>query len=224
MQRPLFDDRPVIVGRAGHPLAGAGAAQLADLAAFPWIVPAEGTPLRRQWRQMFEAAGVEPPRVAIECGSVMMVRQLLIESDFLTLLSPDQVAVELEAGWLARIGAAPGDPSRTIGITTRADWRPTRAQRRFLAAVEHEAEQIAERRLLANANGGRAHSDWRRASAAAQSRGRWHERRADRLRRGRPDLRGCGRLAARSARAYDMMTDDPRRRAAKRGGLSPRRR
>ena len=38
-----------------------------------------------------------PPAVPIESGSVMMIRQILIDSDFLTMLSPDQVAVELEA-------------------------------------------------------------------------------------------------------------------------------
>ena len=35
----------------------------------------------------------------------MMIRGLLRESDFLTLLSPDQVALELESGMLAAIGA-----------------------------------------------------------------------------------------------------------------------
>jgi DNA-binding transcriptional LysR family regulator len=143
VQQPLLIDRPVIVGGARHPLAKRRAKlSAADLARFGWIVPAEGTPLRTQWRQMFLLCGAEPPRVAIESGSVVMVRQLLIDSEYLTLLSPDQVAVELEAGWLARIGDAPGDPSRTIGITTRAEWRPTRLQARMVAAIEAEAEQL----------------------------------------------------------------------------------
>jgi DNA-binding transcriptional LysR family regulator len=114
-----------------------------ELARFSWIVPSIGTPLRGQWEQMFAVAGLDPPRVAIECGSVIIVRQLLIQTDFLTLLSPDQVAVELEAGWLARIGAAPGDPSRTIGVTTRAGWRPTALQRAFTAALSDQAKRIA---------------------------------------------------------------------------------
>lgn len=143
VQRPLFLDRPVILGRAGHPLAGRRVTPtVRDLARFAWIVPAEGTPLRTQWRQIFAGIGIEPPRVAIECGSVIVVRQLLIQSDHLTLLSPDQVAVELEAGWLARIGAVPGNPSRMIGMTSRADWRPTPLQRGFIAAIEEEAERI----------------------------------------------------------------------------------
>jgi DNA-binding transcriptional LysR family regulator len=81
--------------------------------------------------------------VPIECGSVIMVRQLLVQSDFLTLLSPDQVAVELEAGWLVRVADAPGEISRTIGITTRADWRPTRLQQGFITALETEAAAIS---------------------------------------------------------------------------------
>lgn len=139
-QRPLFVDRPVIVGRAGHPLEAAGGCVDADdLKRFSWIIAKEGTPLRSQWRQMFEAAGSEPPRVPIECGSVMMIRQLLVESDYLTLLSLDQVAVELEAGWLVRIADAPGNIHRLIGYTIRADWRPTTLQQSFLETLEQEA-------------------------------------------------------------------------------------
>jgi DNA-binding transcriptional LysR family regulator len=144
VQHELFVDRPVILGRSGHPLAGGRTARSSQLARYDWVVPSEGTPLRAQWRQMFEAAGLEPPRVAIECGSVIIVRQLLVQSDFLTLLSPDQVAVELEAGWLTRLGRAPGNPSRTIGFTTRAEWRPTPLQRRFVEELTREAKHIRE--------------------------------------------------------------------------------
>jgi DNA-binding transcriptional LysR family regulator len=143
VQHPLFVDRPVVLARAGHPLASTK--RPIGLDAFGqhgWVLPAETTPLRRQWRHMFEAAGRTPPPVPIESGSVMMVRQLLVQSDFLTLLSPDQVTVELEAGWLVRIADAPGDISRTIGLTSRADWRPTRLQQRFIAILETEAARI----------------------------------------------------------------------------------
>ena len=147
VQRRLFVDRPVILGRAGHPLAAAnGPLAPDDLERFPWIVPERGTPLRRQWEQMFAGAGRDPPPVLIACGSVMMIRQLLVQSDSLTLLSVDQVAVELEAGWLAILGDAPGAISRTIGITTRADWRPTPRQLDFIAAIDAEAAQIAASR------------------------------------------------------------------------------
>jgi len=98
--------------------------------------------LRAQWQAMFEAAGAVAPRVPIECGSVIMIRQMLLQSDFLTLLSRDQVAVELEAGWLAQVAAAPGDVTRTIGVITRSDWRPTLLQRRFLDQLSEQSAII----------------------------------------------------------------------------------
>lgn len=135
LQRPLFDDRPVVIGRFGHPLLR-GKATIASMAEYPWTVPALGTPLRVQWERMFTGAGEAIPDVPIECGSVITIRQILLDSDFLTLLSPDQVAVELEAGWLAKIADTPDGLTRTIGITTRTGWRPTGIQAAFVSMLK----------------------------------------------------------------------------------------
>jgi LysR family transcriptional regulator, regulator for genes of the gallate degradation pathway len=131
-QAPLFEDCPVIIGRREHPLSTVRAPTLKKLSQFPWIVAPAGTPIRAQWQKMFEAAGLALPRVPVECGSVITIRQILLETDFLTLLSPDQVAVELEAGWLTKIADAPAGLVRTIGLTTRTGWRPTALQQAFL--------------------------------------------------------------------------------------------
>jgi LysR family transcriptional regulator, regulator for genes of the gallate degradation pathway len=185
VQQALFEDRPVVLGRAGHPLSlsspergggsplglteGSGEAWLsgsnfaratsspstastggppprsgedfmAILAAYPWTISAPGTPLRTQWERMFADAGVAPPHVPIECGSVITIRQILRDSDFLTLLSPDQVAVELEAGVLVKLCDAPPNLVRTIGITTRGEWRPTGMQAYFMKALATQSE------------------------------------------------------------------------------------
>jgi LysR family transcriptional regulator of gallate degradation len=132
-QRPLFEDKPTIMARAGHPLAEGWDGDA--LRRYPWILPPEGAPLRQLWRRMFETLGGDLPMVPIECGSVMTIRQLLVGGDYLTLLSVDQLALELDAGLLVDIGPGPGAISRTIGLITRADWRPTRMQRRFMVAV-----------------------------------------------------------------------------------------
>ncbi len=143
-QHSLFSDHPVVLGRSGHPSLRAGAprdwsALLPLIAGFPWIVPEEGTPLRAQWARLFDAAGIAQPVVPIACGSVMMIRQILIDSDFLTLLSPDQVAVELEAGWLEVVAELPADTVRHIGVTRRAAWQPTAMQAAFLRHLESAA-------------------------------------------------------------------------------------
>ncbi len=140
-QEGLMQDWPAIIARAGHPLASAGPPDAAILVRFPWIVPAEGTPLRTLWATVFASAGLDLPPVPIECGSVIATRQLLLHTDYLTPLSPDQVAVELEAGWLTELGCLPGAPSRTIGITTRVDWRPTSVQRAFMEIMREVAAE-----------------------------------------------------------------------------------
>lgn len=139
-QRALFTDRLAVIGRARHPLAGVARPTLDQLAAYPWVVGSAATPLSGQWQALF--AGRAPPPAPIECGSVMVIRGLLRDSDLLTLLSPDQVALEVDTGMLAVIGAPLAGSVRTIGLTTRAGWRPSAAQQRLIALIDHVAENV----------------------------------------------------------------------------------
>ena len=133
-QRPLFKDHPSVLARHGHPLAH-DKPDLQRLCSFPWIVPPKGTPLRDNWERWFDRAGMEPPPVPVECGSVITIREILRATDFLTVLSPDQIRIELEAGWLVRVAEVPDWFLRTIGVTTRAAWRPTALQQDFIDTV-----------------------------------------------------------------------------------------
>lgn len=142
VQERLFDDRLVIVARAGHPLRRGKTADADRLAAFPWVIARQGTPLRNVWRGLFEEAGVPVPAAPIACGSVTTIRTLLEESDFLTLLSPHQVQAELHAKTLAVIGGPIESTRRPIGLTSRADWMPTGAQSEFLALLRRLAGEL----------------------------------------------------------------------------------
>jgi DNA-binding transcriptional LysR family regulator len=134
VQEPLFIDKPVVLGRAQHPLASKkGRATLRDLTRYDWCLPQRGVPLRDRWESLFRAEGIRPPPVRVEIGSGIAIRQILMSTDALTLLSPDQVALELESKWLAVV--AKTQLTRTIGLTNRADWRPTVAQRRFIETL-----------------------------------------------------------------------------------------
>lgn len=141
-QENVFDDRPQIVMRKDHPALSGGAIAKQDLAKAQWIIPAAPTPLRAHWEAMLRDAGIEEFNVEIECGSVLTIREMLLETDFLTLLSPDQLRVEIEAGLL--VSATPPLPvSRSIGITTRQDWRPTEAQRAMLDILRAQATKLS---------------------------------------------------------------------------------
>lgn len=141
-QEAVFEDRPVLVMRAGHPLLSAASVAEA-MFAYPWFLPGRETPLRRYWEHMVQALGRDVPHVGIECGSTMMIRQLLLAGDGLTLLSRDQVSVELQAGVLAAL-PTPVPVARTIGITTRAGWRPTPTQAGFLALLREVGYALAD--------------------------------------------------------------------------------
>lgn len=146
-QVPLYEDRLVIACGSQHPLAGPDMPALEVLARYPWIVPPANTPLRQIFEKMFEGRAL--PKTPIECGSVMIIGRLLTEGDFLTLLSPDQVALQIRLDLLARVGPPLEDSTRRIGITTRRSWRPTAMQRRFIQLLGEIGENSAERPVSA---------------------------------------------------------------------------
>jgi LysR family transcriptional regulator, regulator for genes of the gallate degradation pathway len=136
-QMPLFTDQLAVFARKGHPLAGRRVS-LDDLRSQAWIVGPVGTPLRAHWQALFD--GNAPP-VPVECGSVMVIRGAVMQSDLLTLLSPDQIAVEIAAQMLVRIDVDLPGCVRTIGLTTRSGWRPTQAQTRLVALIEQASRE-----------------------------------------------------------------------------------
>lgn len=137
-QVPLFTDQLAIFGRRGHPLESRPV-DIAQLAAQGWVVGPAGTPLRAHWEALFRSGAL--PEVPVECGSVMVIRGLLAQSDLLTLLSPDQVALEIAAGMLVRIGPDLPGTVRTIGISTRSEWRPTGTQRRLIELLHRATSE-----------------------------------------------------------------------------------
>lgn len=140
-QQSLFIDRPVVLGRPGHPLSHRRRkTTISDLTRFPWVISAPGTPLRIQWERLF--AGKAAPKIPIESGSAFANREILRKTECLTLQSPDQVAVELQAGWLVKICDAPAVLERNIGIITRLGWQPTAMHSKFIQLLKHYASEI----------------------------------------------------------------------------------
>lgn len=135
-QHPLVADRLAVIARHGHPLARQADITLDALREFSWIVGREGSPLRGHWQNLF---GDDLPEAPIECGSVMTIRGILAETDMLTLLSPEQIALETRSQVLTTLDLTLPSATRTIGISVRDDWRPTRLQRLFLDRLEEVA-------------------------------------------------------------------------------------
>lgn len=137
-QEVLFADEMAIVARPGHPLSQSPA-RPAEMAAFPWVVAAEGTPARDHFMAMFRTAGLQAPSSLVETGSMGLLSDLVGTSDHLGFISARQVARDIARGTLARLPFQPEGTLRPIGMTTRADWHPTKAQNDMLAALRAAA-------------------------------------------------------------------------------------
>lgn len=136
---PLYGEAPVIVSGRQHALVRGKHPSMETLASYPWIIAPEGSPLRLEWERLFQGAR---PAAPVECGSIMIIGRLLTSSDMLTLAMPDQVALQIRSGLLARIGEPLSSSMHTIGTTLRQSWRPTQAQRHFLDLLRKVAQGI----------------------------------------------------------------------------------
>jgi len=142
-QRTLFHDELFVVSRANHPLATVNVTPRA-LAAYPWIIGVDNSPARKIWERHFLEAGIAKPRRCVECASIILARGLMIEGDWLGLMSAHQFKNDEENGVLTRIGEAVPGSVRPIGFTTRVNWRPTSAQAAFVAMAIEIAQSISE--------------------------------------------------------------------------------
>jgi DNA-binding transcriptional LysR family regulator len=142
VEEPLFDDPLAIVVRAGHPLARQRAPGVRALARYPWIAPRAGSPLRRQFDELFAASLCPVPSGLIECNSLVAARAMLQHSDRVMLLSAHQVEQDLASGLLTTLPHPGGRVVRRIGLTLRRDWHPTPAQRELLSLLRDAARDL----------------------------------------------------------------------------------
>lgn len=136
VQTPLFEDRLAVFGRNGHPIATPATPQ--TLAAYPWVAAPQGTPLRAEWDRLFAPLTTAP--IPVECSAVETIRGLLLDGDWLTLIYPDQLRMEITSGLVRQIGDGHFGDARQIVQTTRRDWLPSPAQAAFQAALQAQAD------------------------------------------------------------------------------------
>lgn len=134
-QEPLFEDRLHVVARPRHPAVAGAPRRLAELRGERWIVPLAGTPWRAAFERAFLAEGLEPPEDGLSANSAAVIRALLLDTDRLALISPSLVWRELEQGSLRRLEVAPRDTARMIGISRRAQQRPSAVLDAWLAIL-----------------------------------------------------------------------------------------
>ena len=142
VEAPCFRDRLSIVARHGHPLANAESLKAEDLRRYPWIVPRSGTPTRDYFDQFVARQWDGAAPHLIETSSLILIRGLLVESDTLTMISDQQLVLDLDAKSLVRLRYELAASDREIGMTYRRDWMPTKTQASFLKAITGAIKQL----------------------------------------------------------------------------------
>lgn len=143
VQERLFLDHLDVLARPGHPLANAAPVPLADLVRNAWAVPRPGTPSRDQFDALFADNDLPLPDSIVECGSILLMRELLARSDLLGCISGQQAAAEMRKGLLVRLETGVHWPGREIGLTYRRTWVPTRPQAQLLDHIRDVAAAVA---------------------------------------------------------------------------------
>lgn len=138
-QERLIDDQAAIVVRRGHPLSGQEGAALADLLSWDWILPPQDTTMRRQIDDAFRQGGVQAPVAGVETLSMLITRDLLLNTDMLAIWP---AALAHAEGAFGIVHTLPFDLSQTcrpVGISTRAGGRLSPAAEALIGALRETA-------------------------------------------------------------------------------------
>lgn len=141
VEEPLYQESYCVVGRRDHPLTRRHAVSVAELAAYPWILPPKGSPRRQAHEHIFSEGA--PPPASIETYSLSTIRITLSDTDMLTVLSWTEALSERRFGLLAPLPVVVPWNEPVVGITRHHDWKPTEVQEAFLNSLRRNADAIA---------------------------------------------------------------------------------
>lgn len=142
LQEALFNDVLAIVTRPGHPLAGRAQVTLEETLQFAWIAPPKTTPAGSYLSNVLRIPELVNSPVKVVSSSLVLVRGLLLEGDYVTIISRHQAQHELDHGTLISLPVELPNNSRPIGLTFRLGWHPTATQARFLDHIRNRAPRI----------------------------------------------------------------------------------
>lgn len=141
----LLRDEYRILADARHPLADKRNVTAAALLEHPWVLGRRLGAVESEFRQRFADAGLAPPPGPIESASAELLRALVREGGYLTLLPCRLLQAELVAGDWVRVHAPGFSWERPLVVYTREGEPQPAPLARLLAALHHA---VAEAQVL----------------------------------------------------------------------------
>lgn len=147
----LYADPLVLAVQPGHPLlqdAALRANPLTHLHAFTAILPTQGTAIRHAADSFLLARGLGQPERTIETLSVSVARAYALSSQSVWISPHGAVAQDLASGALVRLQVSTAGTEELVGLSLRADMKPTQAQAEVIDALRMLAARQRELNLL----------------------------------------------------------------------------
>lgn len=135
-QIALFNDPLAIVVGKNHPLAGQENLTIEETLSYPWVAPLRTTPAGAYLFDTLKIGDMEQTPVRVVTSSLVLVRELLMSGDYITIISLHQIRHEREFDLLVPLAVRLENSERDIGITVRRGWRPTPAQAKFIEFIK----------------------------------------------------------------------------------------
>lgn len=117
----IYQDELMIVARAKHPLSQGAECAVRDLLDYPWIVPSDASPVRRQVDQFFLSRQLPIPDNQIVSLSMLTNLGILARSDALAMLPSVAARPLIQVGVLFEVPIHVRLPFGAIGYSVRAD-------------------------------------------------------------------------------------------------------
>jgi DNA-binding transcriptional LysR family regulator len=117
---PLRAHRSRVFASASHPLASAAGVSNEDLANVQWAMLNSESVQRGFWL-FFESRGMTMPVQMLRSNSIALIRQMVIDTDALTILPQEVVQPDLDAGRLVAISCNTPVERTHVGLFFRKD-------------------------------------------------------------------------------------------------------
>jgi DNA-binding transcriptional LysR family regulator len=144
VEKALFDDATVLVGRPRHPLAIAKHPPTwKQLAQCAWVLPPHDSLLRQPLLVTFATHGVEPPTNFIETLSPNVTLNYLQGSDAIASLPASLARKYVENGALAILDVEPSRLVRPVGALWLRGHPPMDGDQVFMDALARAASELA---------------------------------------------------------------------------------
>ena len=143
-QELLFRDALAVVAHPRHPLAKKTGVSLDDILKYPWIAPPKDTPAGQYLFDTLRIQDRPETPVRVVSSSMAILRGVLAEGPYVSVVSRHQINVDEDLGVIAAIDFAMSGHIRDIGLTYRAAWKPTDAQGQFIDFLRQHSQDAID--------------------------------------------------------------------------------